>query len=250
MALTALMAAVLATAMAAWKGAEDWEKGLYGFNAALIGLAVAQVPQTAWQDLLLVGLLGLSAVILSTFATHFLIRRKFPVFTAPFVVSTWFLLAPLLELGLLPPFAGAPAGAEDPMLWHQMLFWSFGQILFLNDSISGALVLCGLAISSPRVALWACGAAVLAALFGILAGWPYGLISQGLFGYNAVLTCVALMPLAWPWRVAGILLSGILMHGFQAADWPALTAPFVLSSWLVLFAAHSFRKAGMGRSRA
>lgn len=250
MALMAIAAASLATPMAAWKGAVDWDKGLHGFNAALIGLAVAQVPHATWRDMLLVGLAGLAAVVLATAVTVLLIRKKFPVFTAPFVVATWILLAPLMDLGLLPAFAEAPAGADHHMVWHQMLFWSFGQIMFLNDSISGALVLCGLAVSSPRAALWACAAATLAALFGVLAGWPHGLISQGLFGYNAVLTCVALMPLAWGWRMAGVLISCILMHGFLAAGWPALTAPFVLSSWIVLLAAHSLRRAGIGRSNA
>jgi urea transporter len=129
-----------------------------------------------------------------------------------------------------------------------------GQVMFQNHPLTGLLFLVGIAWGS-----WAAG--VPEVFFGGLLGlivatltaiWlrvdPAGLAS-GLFGYNGVLvglalpTFMAASPLLWAYVALGAAVSVVAMLGtanvvktFQVS---ALTAPFVLVTWIMLLASHA-----------
>lgn len=252
MALAAVAGSFLGSLYAKWRRYPDQEvtDGLYGFNSALIAVAMVQVPRTSLLEMALVALATAAGIVGAAILARLARRREIPIFTAPFILVVWILLLPLIDLSLLPGFAEKPAETVMALHFTLAVVWSFGQVIFLNTTISGILVFVGLALSNWRTAVWAAGAALLASVIGGLAGWPHEFISQGLFGYNAVLTAIALMSLKWPWRVAGVCGSCLIMHAFLSLGWPALTAPFVLSSWLGLWFAHNFRSVGGGRSNA
>lgn len=252
MALATVAGSLCGSLWAKWRRypAEEITDGLYGFNSALIALAMVQVPRTSALEISLVVLATAAGIVVAAILARLARKQNVPVFTAPFILVVWILLLPLLDPSLLPAFAEKPAETVLALHFGLAVAWGFGQVMFLNATVSGIFVLVGLALSNCKTALWAAGAALMAALFAGVAGWPHESISQGLFGYNAVLTAIALMSLAWPWRMAGVLGSCLIMHGFLSIGWPALTAPFVLASWLALFvAAHSFNKADDGRSK-
>ncbi len=234
MGLAAILGSLVGSGWAWWRSypAVEVGSGMYGFNAALIALAVVQVPRTSLIEVLLVILGAAVCIVIATIVTAVLLRRGVPVYTAPFVIIVWLQLGVLMDVGLVPAFAAGGSAVEGGIHWPDSILWSFGQIMFLNDSISGILILAGIAIASPKAALWGVGAAVGSALFAVLAGWEAGLISQGLFGYNAVLVAIALLRVPWLWRIGGIVLSCLIMHGMLTLGWSPLTAPFVISAWL------------------
>jgi len=234
----AVVGSLIGSGWARWRGYPDAEvhSGMYGFNAALIALAVAQVPRTSLMEIFWVIPGCIICIALATTVTAILLRRGVPVYTAPFVIIVWLQLGILMDMGMVPSFATTDIPVAHGIDWPNAILWSFGQIMFLNNSISGALVLTGIALASPRAALWGSVAAIGSALFAVWVDWDAGLINQGLFGYNAVLVAIALLRVPWLWRAGGILLSFLIMHGMLELGWVALTAPFVLSAWLISLA--------------
>ena len=59
-------------------------------------------------------------------------------------------------------------------------------------------------------------------------------IQNGLYGFSAVLTAIALQnlkPIFFP--LIGIVLTVLVTQAFILSGWPSLTAPFVFVSWLI-----------------
>lgn len=66
----------------------DISKGLYGFNAALVGGALILFCKPT----LIIWCCIVIGVIISTVLQHFFIKKKITVFTLPFVLVTWAIL--------------------------------------------------------------------------------------------------------------------------------------------------------------
>src|ERR671918_802312 len=125
-----------------------------------------------------------------------------------------------------------------------------GQVMFQNNPITGLLFLAGIGINSYKYSLTALLGLVVATLAAYLLGADRTLIRNGLFGFNGVLTGIALSVfLQWDWHVAvyiilGAIVSTIVMMGLAKLliswDMTPLTAPFVLTAWLLLFALYQF----------
>jgi urea transporter len=125
-----------------------------------------------------------------------------------------------------------------------------GQVMFQNNPITGLLFLVGIFINSYKYGLTALLGLVVATFAAYLLGADRTLIRNGLFGFNGVLTGIALSVfLQWDWHVAvyiilGAIVSTIVMMGLAKLliswDMTPLTAPFVLTAWLLLFALYQF----------
>ncbi len=218
--------------------------GIFGFNSALVGIASFFFfqPGPASIGLMLAGCVA--AAILT-----FLMRRfvPFPTYTAPFILITWviYFLAP--SLGAVATASGGP-----PTLGAlEAIASGVGQVMFQAGIAVGALFLLGIALGDWRHAVLVIGGSVVGMLLG---GYhataasrtldPERLIeralteniSLGLYGYNATLAAVAL----FLWRrslvkpLLGAILAVLLTEVFPLIGLPALTAPFVLATWLVL----------------
>src|SRR5690554_2846821 len=90
MGVAALLATVCgtATALLLKYDKSEIDKGLYGFSAPLVGVALLLFLKPEFLCWLLI-------IIGSSFATiiqHFFIKRKIPVFTLPFVLVTWVII--------------------------------------------------------------------------------------------------------------------------------------------------------------
>ena len=125
-----------------------------------------------------------------------------------------------------------------------------GQVMFQNSPITGLLFLAGICINSYKYSLTALLGLIVATLAAYLLGADRTLIRNGLFGFNGVLTGIALSVfLQWDWHVAvyiilGAIVSTIVMMGLTRLliswDMAPLTAPFVLTAWMLLFALYQF----------
>ena len=216
--------------------------GLDGYNGALTGLGVMIVLPAGPPAWFLVAPL---ACLATWAAHHWRHASSVPPYTAPFVCLIWLLMAVAQALDLPHPL---PTSAADPG-WNPMVQgWlrGIGQVMFLDDPRAGLLCLVGLALGSPWAALSAMSASALCLLLAWLGGLPQDAALLGLYGFNAVLTAEALRtvrPRDWRWPCLGVLLSLALMRGFQWLAWPSLTAPFLLSTWVVRAAALRFGRA-------
>lgn len=251
MALGAIVGAAIgpATAWLLTFDRGEWSAGIYGFNSTLVGIATLFFfqPGAASIGLLLVG------CVVATVLTRLMRGHvPFPTYTTPFILTTWavFFLGPSLgatraeSVEILVPAMGVGPAFEATA--H-----GIGQVMFQASLWTGLLFLGGIAVNDQTHASWVLVGSVAGML---VAGYhldaaeraldPERLVMRdqfenvalGLYGYNATLAAIAL----FLWRrsvippLLGIVLSVPLTELVPRLGLPALTAPFVLATWLVL----------------
>jgi urea transporter len=125
-----------------------------------------------------------------------------------------------------------------------------GQVMFQNNPVTGLLFLIGIFINSPLLGLAGLIGLIVSTVTAMLLRVERTLVRAGLFGYNGILTGIGLaFFLQWNaflvvYIIIGAVISTVVMMAlanfFSTWDMPALTAPFVLTTWLLLFAALLF----------
>jgi urea transporter len=248
--------------------------GLFGFNGILVGIGLAFFLD---YNGLLIGyiILGgaLSTVAMMALANLFSVWDM-PALTAPFVLTAWLLLFAVLlfanlrpnpliapaapDPGILPPTAlreaatGAGAIGLTPTNMTNALFRGIGEVMFQDKLATGVIFLFAIFVNSRISALFA----LLGSALGGLTAWTVGAsgiaVFHGLYGFNAVLSAIALGGLFFvlTWRSAIYALAAAIVSTLAFAaigvflapiGMPALTAPFVLVTWIFLLAKAGFR---------
>jgi urea transporter len=208
-------------------------KGLYGFSAALVGVAIMLFLRPVFISwiILIIG----SA--LATVIQHFFMKRKIPVFTLPFVLITWLILFftnPYCT-GLLSETSITTASSIN---YLTVGFNGFGQVIFQDNLISGVLFFIAVFISSPISALYGFIGAVLSAFIAFSISTPIADINIGLFSFNAVLCAIVFAGHQIKdsiWALIAILLSLVISLLLLKFNFTQLTFPFVLASCVTLF---------------
>lgn len=242
--------------------------GLFGFNGALVALCMiaftsadfrtGAIPSPLMTVYIAFGA-ALSTIVTQSMATLLAPHRVAPL-TGPFVLVGWLFLFAVLK------FANIEAGPlEKPVspedyealenytlpTWYMGIGNAIGQIFFQDNWISGYIIILGIAIHSRIGAGMALIGAAVAAATAVISGAPEGAIRDGLFGYNAALTAVALggfflalnwasflyaifgsIVSTWLWASVAIFLGPIGM--------PVLTSTFVLVTWMMLLGQYGF----------
>ncbi|WP_337175021.1 urea transporter [Paludisphaera sp.] len=226
----------------------DVEQGLYGFNSTLVGLALPALllpshPLTWAADVV--------GCVLATIITRLGIRfLRFPAYTAPFVVSTWLLL--LAIHGAMGHSIDAPApppAVEEGGFWAAVLRGE-SEVMLGANQMSGVLFLVGIAISNPWHAAMAFLGSLVGTTVGVYHGDPEADVSIGLFGYNGALAAIALFlprpSLTLP-LLAAVISTPLTEYFPKELGIPALTAPFVAASWIMLAALWAERRLFVAR---
>lgn len=234
MGLGALLATVCGTATAyLFKyDKSEIEKGLYGFSAALVGVAVMLFLKPVLWAWLFVFLGSVAAAMLQ----HFAIKRNFPAYTFPFVLVTWFILLVCHYFwnDLFAVSTPAVAQISDSLTEG---FKSFGQVIFQDKFLSGLLFFIAVFISSPIAALYGLAAAIVSAILAFHLSVPMTDINLWLYGFNAVLCAIVF---AGPkvkdgfWVLISILFALAITLLMLKTGIPKLTFPFVLATWITL----------------
>jgi urea transporter len=266
-----LLGLVAATLTALWLrvDAEGLAAGLYGYNGLLVGLALPTF--LAPSPMLWVYVtLGAAVSVVALLGTANVTRGwGVSALTFPFVLTTWLLLLAAYAFagpgGEPPPFAGElealePAASNplDLAAFVGGVLHSISQVFLKGNTVSALLFLAGLALSSRAAALFAVGGALLAVTSAHLLGAESELVSAGLLGFSPVLTAVALGTVFYRpgWRVAAyaalgtvftVVAQAALNVAFAPLGLPALTAPFVLCTWLFLLPQQHLQDDGDGR---
>jgi urea transporter len=245
--------------------------GLFGYNGILTGIGLAFFVRLQWGPAIVVYIIlgGILSTIVFMALANFFSTWDMPALTAPFVLTTWlFLFAVLLFANLRPGVLVNPALPQanaviNPILRPsptgltadagvtvlnllQSFFRGVGEVFFQNNLVTGIIFLIAILINSRISALFA----ALGSLVGLLTAlWLLGVdgyaIYIGLYGFNAVLCAIAVggvfFVLTWESAIYALLcaLVGTIVMAsitafFSPLGMPALTAPFVLTTWLFL----------------
>ncbi len=208
---------------------EDIENGLYGFNGTLVGIAMwfyfgVTVAST---------LLGVVGAAIST-VVMYAMKKKIPTFTAPFVITTWALF---IFARFVPVVNFALGELSDKVHFSAAITQGLGQVMFQGNVITGILIFVAILVNSRVAALYALYGSILGALTAMIFHFSPVAMGAGLYGYNAVLCGIALgakQVKAFVVTSIAIVLSVLITYGFQKSGAVALTAPFVLSTWVGL----------------
>ncbi len=243
--------------------------GLFGFNGALVALSLiaftsenfqtGAIPSPAMFVYLVCGA-ALSTMAFASIAT-LLGPHKVAPLTMPFVLIGWLFLFAILKFDAIDagpmakPVSPDQFSYVEPIVlptWYMGIGASIGQIFFQDNWITGYIILVGIAIHS-RIGAGMCllGAIVGTAVAAIFGG-PEGAIRDGLFGYNAALTAMALggFFLVFTWRsflyaIFGAAVSGWLWASvaifLKPIGMPVLTSTFVIVTWLMLIGQYAFK---------
>lgn len=205
-----------ATGVALRASRQDLDDGLYGFNAALVALA-GGVFFPRHPSILV-------AVLISTLLFHLAVKRQWNVFTAPFVLTTLALFQLLTPA--VTPLAPVRHVAE-------VLVRHFGQVVFLDGTWSGLLCVLGVFLGNRRSGLAALAASALVLTLGLLLPGDATALHGGLYGFNAVLTAIALHQQRPRWlpTLAGALLATVISALAMYVGMRPLTAPFIVVAW-------------------
>lgn len=245
------------------------KSGLFGFNGAL--LAIALVAYTSpnfttgnmpnghlWLYIILSA--AFTTVIVPAFGT-LLSPHKVPGLTMPFVLATWFFLGALLQFtaidvsNALKPTSPSDFTGPRPdytwVTWFHGITMGIAEIFFQDNWVTGVLILIGIGINTPIGALMALMGSTLAVATAVFYGAHDDAIRDGLFGYNAALTAMALggtffvlnLPV-FIYTVIGILVTARVWASLgiflEPSGMPVLTSAFVLVTWLMLLAKTGF----------
>ncbi len=235
--------------------------GLFGFNGALVAIALLHFLEP--------GLLAWGYVVLAAACTTVIMAAllnllgtwKIPALTAPFVLTTLLFVLACARFGRLHstdvlPTAGLPKAATVEGIVTastiiEGLFNGVAQVFFQGNAITGVFFAAGLLISSRLAGV----TALLGSFVGLLVAWGMGAaepaIRAGAFGFNSVLTAIALGSGLFMLNAASaaygtlaVVATAIVFAAMSAAleplGMPALTSPFVLVVWLFLLASPLF----------
>lgn len=247
--LSAVMATAAGTLTAQFLKYDKSEinSGLYGFSAALVGVALSFV----FKNTLLIWVLVVVGGSLTSIIQHFFIKRKIPVFTLPFILIAWVFIFLLHHFTEIPPSKFITETIlptnNDEFLYSTN---AFGEVIFQGGVLSGIIFFIAVFISSPIAALYGFVASILGGYIAHLNGEPIDQIHLGLFGFNAVLSAIVfsgfkkidgfwvLLAVAVTVVIDDVLVDNNILSEVGGV----LTFPFVAGTWVTLLIQKVFAK--------
>ncbi|MCK6264115.1 urea transporter [Vibrio sp. ZSDE26] len=235
------------------------EKGVYGYNGALVGLACATFFEPS-GSLKFVIIAGASCTSILMYCW----RWKTPAFTFPFLITiaAIFLLNQWLNLPLTPTILASVESnevANNPYISAYPFLLSalngVGQVLFQQGLLFSVIVITGLYLHSTKVGTWAIVGSSMGLLFGGFVGWlevnvltlsasSSSALLQGLFGFNGALIALALCQFKGysnTMILIGTVVASALTWLGYLLGLTLLTFPFVVTAWAMIISKTAIR---------
>jgi urea transporter len=234
-----LVAGIMAPAgrlLLAGKG-PDVASGLPGLNPCLVALALPAFFQTGWLNAGMWAVLIICVAVAIVLVRLCLVMLGSATLVVPFIIIFWALYAIEPHVALLQPIKLAAIGPTT-FLPLEAVARGLGQALFAPTILSGLLYLAGISLSNWRHGVIALSGAII----GTVVSYYYrdvdpAIIDTGLYGFNGVSTAVAVFIVCGGklrLAILGALLATILIPAIADFGVPAVSAPFVLTTWLML----------------
>jgi len=279
LALLAFVGSVVGTLTGMALGANEYwiTFGLFGFNSVLTAEALYLFVKPT-RDSMVYNIIGVVATAIAmAFLTVFFKPWNLPALTGPFNIITFVflfavatqILRPSDSFGWWKPW---PTFDEKwtPVEFIKTVFRGMAQVMFCDDWRTGVLFFIGFTLGGYFTYPWRFGEA------GMTLGFPYGLggvvafvgsfigtsvaiafkadinaVKHGLYGYNSVLTALALFgvflhltPTNFIYMAFWAAVTTIMMAAWQEIyrpyGIPPLTWPFCLITWIALWAIQLF----------
>ncbi len=254
----ALIGVVVASLTAILLDCDDGSlaSGLYGFNGILVGAALPTFIVVSPQLWLYIVVGAAASTVITAAASATLTKSwDIPGSTGPFVLTGWLMVAGAYSFGGLQLSAEAPALATDyvqgavsipsAMELVQIFFRNIGQVYLLGSAVSGVIILAGIFIASVPAGIAASLGSLIAMVVAIGLKADPASVAQGLYGFSAVLTAMAvgvifLKPSLRVAAYAGlaavttVFIQGALDVIMLPDGLPSFTAPYVLTLYLFM----------------
>ena len=251
----ALLSAIIGTLIGTIGGADkkSVNQGLFGYNSVLTGIALTEylIGPSQWIIALIASAV---AAIFTAALMHIMRKTEIPILTFPFFITTWFIFLASYRLKSLHLSADLePQSLANWTLniagngsWLEGSFKGIGQIFFLDNTLSGVILFIAIFFAGWKFGLYAIVGNATALLVSYQLEGEHVLIFMGLYGYNAILAILAVSVVFNTESRKFSVITGIIaacltvpiMAGLSTLllpyGLPALTMPFVLSTWLVL----------------
>lgn len=229
--------------------------GLQGYCGCLTGIAMVTTLGHHLSAYVL-AILGASlCTVIQGGLTTFLKPYGVPPLTIPFCLVSGVMLvgAPSLERiwhGLPPNAVSSTTSGDTGMTWNDLwhsFFTNVSEIFLVDAWYVGLIMLVGLAVAGRLVVLYAALGSVVGTASAWALGAPTALIANGIYGYNAVLVCIALGAVLLRndgWTLlyaicggaAATALTAALTTFFKTFGGHTFTWPFNLVTWFLLMA--------------
>jgi urea transporter len=200
--------------------------GLFGYNAVLVGLALATfdspTQHTGYYTPTVIASIVFASFssVLFVMMGKLLVPYKSPPLTFPFNIATLVFLLATADMGrvsfdpvrdpALPDYGSAITGHISGVDFFKGVVRGIGQVYLADNLWSGLLIWAGIAVSSRIGAVAAIIGSMAGAATALATGVSGEAVASGLFGYNASLTFTAMLMFYAPNR-------GALIMGFIAA---------------------------------
>ena len=224
---------------------DNINNGMYALNGALVALFIGNILGIT-PVLVMVTFLGaLFTVPIATVVFGF---KKYLGYTSAFVITSWVIYVAQwsLDLSVFSPSADEQAPHNNiatnleahlpPFI--VIMLKGVSQVSFINNAWTGLIILVAIMLNNIRHAIWIVLAVAISTLFSEVIGANDQLITQGLYGYNAVLATLALVlypRVSWFLVILGGMLSCLITLIFHTFNLLPLTAPFIISTWAMVY---------------
>lgn len=243
------------TAMALGADRDRIYHGLEGYCGALIGIAAVTFLGLHLSSWLVAIAGGVACTVITAAMSTTLGTWRLPALTGPFCVvgSAIAVGAPGFERiwhgGPGAALPDATSGSTSLTFGNlvESFFTNVSEIFLIDKWWAGLIMLVGLGLASRSVLLAACAGSVIGTLSAWAMGAPAELITEGIYGYNAVLVMIALaatflaptainMGYAVVAAIFSTALTAALANFFAPFGGHTLTWPFNLTTWAFLAA--------------
>lgn len=250
-----LLSAVIGTLIGKSLGADETivNQGLFGYNSVLTGMALVLFLSGPSDWIIALAGAAITAIFTASMM-HVMKKVELPILTLPFILMTWFMLlvsyrltAFTLSPELVPQsLAQWELDITGEVNWIQGSFNGIGQIFFLDNAISGALLFLAVFCADWRIGIYAILGNAVSLLTSYGLGGEHSLIFIGLYGYNAILATIAVSFVFKDEENRYSFLTGIIAASLSVlatasvSSWilpfglPTLTMPFVIVTWILL----------------
>lgn len=238
-AVGAFMGTVISTWAAIYLRYEktDIIRGIYGYNGCLVGAAFfALFIPSPFMFVGFVLATSFSSVLMFYMAPEYK-SMGLPLMTFPFVIISWMAV---ITLPMKTTVTSIYLGLHD-ISFAKIILKNISEVYLVESAIAGLVILFGLLLNSFWPVIFALFGSVVAGGLSLVLELDMDGVSAGLYGFSAVLTSIALgctfMRPTWKsamFALVGIILSVLLHVLFIKMGAVPLTAPFLISTWVLL----------------
>nr|WP_252345109.1 urea transporter [Staphylococcus succinus] len=253
--LMALIASVISLLLAKRTNYSEQEinMGLAGFNPVLTAIALTLFLVPKWYSIIII---LVAIVITMPIGAAFRVFFKpfgVPMLTMPYVFVSWMILLMSFQfkfvnadVNILPDTVQEIKFSGHSIHFINAFLSGFSEIFLLKSILAGISILIGIFIASRKAGVFAMIANVIGFAAVIILGANHDQINDGLFGYNVILTVLAL-GINFSTKISryisiilGILLT-VILHASMTTlltpfGLPVFTLPFIIATWIMLFA--------------